>query len=342
MTKTILFLLGAGFNKDAKFESGPILGKNMHGTEYEIEVDYPIVADLIQKCFGVENIDSYTSIEELFDNSIKKKEYGPLEILSEEIMKADYHLAQRISDSENYPDNCYLNFIREYSDSTFITFNYDSLVEAILYKLNRWYPQDGYGVPVNVEIPSDRDKPRYKEKSRNLVLHLHGSFCVNTAETDYEENNSRENFKLIKLKEEPEYLFDPDSITNLFFPYDRCYPSAGNYERIENRIIAPIPDKTEGLKKNFIDHVYEKALELIEKSKIMVSIGYSFNLYDRDSFEILLRKFIDIGGSSFIIIDPCATNIYEKIRWEFPNINFIPIENSFKGWVDSNYPGIDG
>lgn len=340
MNESILFLLGAGFNKDAKFEIGPIFKPNMYGTECEVEVDYPLVSDLIQKCFKIENIESCTSIEELFDNSIKKKKYRPLEILSEEIMKADYYLAQRISDSKNYPDNCYLNFIREFSDSTFITFNYDSLVEAILFKLNRWYPQDGYGVPVKVEI-GDRNKSFRKKKSRNLVLHLHGSFCINTAELDHKKNNVIENFQWIKHKKEPEYMFDPESITNLFIPYDSCYPSAGNSERIERRIIAPVPDKAKGLKKKFINQVYKRALKLMEKSKILISIGYSFNLYDRISFEILLRKFIDIGGNSFIIVDPCAISIYEKIKCEFPNIKFIPIVSSFKSWVNSNYTGID-
>lgn len=73
MNESILFLLGAGFNKDAKFEIGPIFKPNMYGTECEVEVDYPLVSDLIQKCFKIENIESCTSIEELFDNSIKKK-----------------------------------------------------------------------------------------------------------------------------------------------------------------------------------------------------------------------------------------------------------------------------
>ena len=41
-----LFLLGAGFNKDAKKEAGKIIGHCFYKGDYEIECGYPLIDEL--------------------------------------------------------------------------------------------------------------------------------------------------------------------------------------------------------------------------------------------------------------------------------------------------------
>ena len=50
-----LFLLGAGFNADAKSEVGPVFGESIYIGWHEVECGYPLLADLWRICFGLDN-----------------------------------------------------------------------------------------------------------------------------------------------------------------------------------------------------------------------------------------------------------------------------------------------
>lgn len=170
-----LFLLGAGFSKDAKKEAGKIEG---------VDSDYPLVHELYKMCFPDKDTDSSESIEELFDAEIKQNNYEPLKKLYDTIMKADYYLANKLLLDNKCNNNCYKKFFKDFQHSSFLTFNYDSVPEAFLLQLDRWFPQDGYGVPVETELAFNTPK-EYKEKtSTSLILHLHGSFCIYTHDVE--------------------------------------------------------------------------------------------------------------------------------------------------------------
>lgn len=55
--KNPLFLLGAGFNKDAKREAGIILGQSIYIGEHEIECEYPLVNELVRICFDKDSLE---------------------------------------------------------------------------------------------------------------------------------------------------------------------------------------------------------------------------------------------------------------------------------------------
>jgi hypothetical protein len=42
--------------------------------------------------------------------------------------------------------------------------------------LGRWRPDDGFGVRLRIDLPPC--PPDLPHRSRNFVLHLHGSLCV--------------------------------------------------------------------------------------------------------------------------------------------------------------------
>ena len=328
-----LFILGAGFNKDAKREVGQVMVRNMYSIEYEIQVDYPLVYDLYKICFGLEGSEQDISIEEMISNAISENNYQPLKKLYDKISKADYYLAYKLANFEDKSINCYLKFLSEFKSSSFLTFNYDSLVETILFKLKRWYPHDGYGVPVEVEC--NKIDTGLRESSCK-VLHFHGSFCINTAEIDLIKKPG-DSILFIQEKEKPDYLFDPDRITNLFSPYNRAILGPGNLERIESRVIAPVPDKTEGLKKNFIQETYKKAKSLLMSSDTLISIGYSFNPLDKNSYESLIRSF----NGRHIIIDPNAEGIARLLKKSDYSAQFVPITSTLKEWVDDGFWRLD-
>ena len=52
-SKTPAFLLGAGFNADAKVQVGPVYGESIYIGKHEIQCAYPLLGDLAQLCFGL-------------------------------------------------------------------------------------------------------------------------------------------------------------------------------------------------------------------------------------------------------------------------------------------------
>ncbi|HEX5717298.1 MAG TPA: hypothetical protein VF179_14135, partial [Thermoanaerobaculia bacterium] len=139
-----LFLLGAGFNADAKAEVGPVYGNSIYIGRHEIDCGYPLVADLWQLCFGVANPPEGVSIESCFAEALSARNFEPMAQLAEAIMKAGYHLATHLRSNER-GTNSYAAFFRRFASCTFLTFNYDSLVEIFLSQYGIWYPYDGFG-----------------------------------------------------------------------------------------------------------------------------------------------------------------------------------------------------
>ncbi len=244
------------------------------------------------------------SIEELFRDALERKDYGPLNKLSNRLMEADYRLATRLGSPEQ--TNRYKDFFETFAGSNFITFNYDSLPEIFLHQSKCWYPHDGFGVPVEFDRipqllvkqagpvePSLGPADTYSQNSTSLVLHLHGSFCV------YSAHGTR-------------YRFDPDSISNCFLPYRRFLST----ERvpIEKRVIAPIPDKAEQLKQPFISETYSRACSLVRESGALVAIGYSFNSHDNASYGPILAALSESRDRKLSVVSPEASKLAEQIE----------------------------
>src|SRR3972149_1849849 len=334
-----LFLLGAGFNRDAKKEAGKIIGHSIYKGDYEIGCGYPLLDELYKICFHDMKINSSISIENLFAEAIKKRELDPLRLLYNTIMEADYFIINKLL-SDQPGSNCYSNFFKDFQEASFLTFNYDSLPEIFLFKLNRWFPHDGFGVPVETEFTWSAYNKYTKQNSKSFILHLHGSLCVYTHDVEVS-SSSNSNIAMIKLKGKPEFIFDPDSITDLFHPYRRVFPKIGSYEHIEMRVIAPVPDKTEGLKNTFIKQIYSKAKELLNASEVLVVIGYNFSTNDKSSYHPLLDHVSENWSGKIVIVSPNAKDIEKQLRSEYPSIKWFSVNATFKEWVDAGYIGID-
>ena len=121
-------------------------------------------------------------------------------------------------------------------------------------------------------------------------------------------------------------------------PYRRTPPTHG-YTPVQNRVVAPVPDKTEGLQGRFVRSMYERAAELIAESGKLVAIGYSFHLNDRRSYDPLLLALDHAPDPRIILVNPDATTIAARLKPQFQRAEIQPIELTFGEWVRSGFSG---
>jgi hypothetical protein len=106
----------------------------------------------------------------------------------------------------------------------------------------------------------------------------------------------------------------------------------------EERIIAPVPDKAEGLKDEFVKAVYETAETLIAQADRIAVIGYSFNPHDHASYNRLVRV---AKGRSVLVVAPDADDSIDRLRSKYPEIRWVGQSLTFKNWVGRGYPGLE-
>ena len=323
------FILGAGFNLDATSEAGPIFGESLHD---QIDCGYPLVGDALRLCFELDRAPDGKSVEDLFANASERGDYGPLRRLAGCLRKADFYIARSIASDKKL--NCYRRFFRTFAGSNFLTFNYDSLPETLLFQLERWFPHDGYGLPVATRV-LPWSKGFDGKKSSSLVLHLHGSLCIRTSE--YEARRERgEGVAWLTKRDEPLYSFDPRSIPANFRGFDAHVGT----DDIESRIIAPIPDKSRDLEEPFIRGTNENAEAMVRASDKVVAIGYSFNHYDRASYQRLLHALGKSTGRRLVVVSPDAGTIANSIRPCFPDLSIEAVDATFREWTAASFPGL--
>jgi len=312
-----VFIIGAGFNADAQ--------KYIHTINQM--VSYPLIGDLAKKCFGLDRIQEGTSIEALFQKAIDDDKPDPLGKLCDAIMVADHYLTDF---NEN---SIYQKFIRAFPDSNFISFNYDAFLEILLLKCEEWRPEDGFGLPVEVEFSRDPSSFGIPRRSRRFVLHLHGSLYVYTQEFSSSPPDQG-GIEWMKMLPEPIYLFDPDCVVSRFSPFERVPPNFG-YVHVYDRIIAPVPNKASSNKNPFVKKSFEKAIELLSSARAVIAIGYSFNPADEASYKILLST-LKKQKKALTIINPQAREIAGRLSDRF-NIECRPIQCSFFDWAQRSF-----
>ena len=165
---------------------------------------YPLASDLLKICFK-ENTNSFNkSIEELFQESIDKKEERPISNLCNYLMELDWYITPYLIKN---PNNSYVRFLRNFPESHLITFDYESLLEILLLA-------EGFGSLVMV-----------MESLFNLIGSLFGRgqnqtrkacimYCIFTVVSVYMWNifsieKKQMSCYSILQESNPKYLFDP-------------------------------------------------------------------------------------------------------------------------------------
>lgn len=327
---SLVFLLGAGFSVDAASEAG-----NPLALASGRPARYPLIYELLDVCFGKDVLPSNKSIEDLFQESIDIGERQPLDTLYDLLMEADYYITPCLRRGGSHEDNAYLRFLRYFPKVPLLTFNYDSLPEILLVGERSWSPEDGYGVSVQFQHITLRDETPYVHSSLRSVLHLHGSLCVYTSTFHIEPRQGAE-LEMVRFNSEPRFLFDPDALGHCFTPFERVLP-AETYTYVLDRVIAPVPNKADGLKGEFIATVYRQAVDFIRTANQIVTIGYSFNPNDCTSYTPLLAAAVD---KRILLVALDAVSLAERLSHEHPGIQWEAQNFSFKEWERNGYPGI--
>lgn len=314
-----LLIVGAGFNIDAN-------------SLVQSSEKYPLVADLLRICFGRDAMGDAGSIEDLFQGALDLKDREPIRKLVAAIQAADHYVAAELARSTR--ESLYHTVLRRFEGSDVLTFNYDNLVELILFHEGRWSPGDGFGVPVTFEVHHGLvQEPDLPERSAQRVLHLHGSASVYASE--YQIRRDRpERLAMIEARPEPVFVFDPDVVASDFFPIVAPYPTTG-YSLAAERVIAPIPSKASALAQPFIRATYGAAKELLSAASHLVFIGYSFNPSDEASYDPLVRDFV----GKALVVAPDANESVARLAGAYPGISWKAFGGGMQQWSESGFRG---
>lgn len=140
----------------------------------------------------------------------------------------------------------------------------------------------------------------------------------------------------------PKFMFDPHSLGTLFYPFTRAVGGLGYDSDVTERVIAPVPEKAEGLRREFVASVRTRALDLLLTHPTLVGIGYSFAESDRDTYAELLDALSRHQSPRVILVVPEAVPLAGRLREEFPKIAWEPQPMAFAEWAANGYPGLAG
>ncbi len=113
--------------------------------------------------------------------------------------------------------------------------------------------------------------------------------------------------------------------------------SRTGYVSVRERVIAPVPDKSEGLKEAFIRQSYANAVRLIEQVGSVIVIGYSFNPYDRTSYAPLVDALKQTTDRKLVIVSPQAREVAKRLSAEYPELRVHPVEKTFGQWAAESF-----
>jgi len=317
---TITFLLGAGFCQAAN-------GFRPEGTPSYVK-GYPLAADL-QSCFD-STYSFARGIESAFAEAEHRPDLSPRAVLVERLLEADHYFG---APTARDPESPYRRFVQTYPSATFLTFNYDALLEFSLLAQGRWIPSDGFGVPADSTVPAHYRTSRVASASFQPVLHLHGSLYLYPREFNIEDPG-RGGLKLITIPDTPGFCFDPNANGAHFIPFEKGTQDE-RYKLPDQRIIAPVPDKASHLTAEYVRVVYRSAISIARSTTCLVAIGYSFSPTDAVSFRPVMDALR--AGTRVRLVSGESWTI-GRLASLFPELKFSVVSSTFEAWAAAGFP----
>lgn len=332
------FLLGAGFGVDAGALVGPIEAESIYIGKYRFTCAYPLVRDLPRICFpDATPAVPVAEVEKRLGEAVQAGDNGPIDRLCHELAKADYYLAPALVGWPKRP-NPYARFFSDFPSSSFATYNYDAFVEFALFRAGRWFPHDGYGVKVAVDLGFTA-QPYEMRDSGSLVLHLHGTYLVYSYDHTFGAPD-RNGVQWMEIFDTSRFAFDPHSLGNRFYPFQRVMAGLAYRHELPDRIVAPIPDKAAGLKAEFVRGVARKAKDLIAEHGQVVAIGYAFAGHDEASYSEILETLNATSRPRAVIVSPEASAIVARLQSRYSKVDWVAVDLGFAAWVEADYFGL--
>jgi hypothetical protein len=285
----------------------------------------------VDECFN-SDYDLASGAESAFAEALKRRDTQPISRLVKLIQAADYYVGYAEAAAS---DSLYSKLLDRFTNPSFISFNYDSLIELLLLKRQCWYPHDGFGVQAEVSVPHTAGLDLTSLRSSALVVHLHGMTLLYAINFEtYSESGDQ--ISWIRKRAEPKFVFDPDALGLRFTPFERGLLGLG-YQHLCQRIIAPLPAKADALRKRYARLVYRKACELLTNATQVAAVGYSFADCDRDSFLPLLRT-LAASGMTLVVVAPTAREIIARLQEFRPRMSVSPIPLTLEEWSNHGFP----
>ena len=318
MAKSV-FILGAGFSLAAN--------RQYPQADSPLAKRYPLASELGSECFGA-SWNHSAAVEAAFEAAVRSGNREPIKRLVKLIQTADYHLGWPEAQDGR---SSYARLIDRFIGAQFLSFNYDSLLEQVLLHRCLWNPHDGFGVPVETGAAPQN----HPDISQSQILHLHGSVLLYAVEFSVSQREAADNTLWMKSLKEPRFVFDPDNLGHCFAPFEREAPGLG-YRHPDQRIIVPVPDKTQELMKPYVRAVYARAQALLGVADRAVSIGYRFAECDRASFDPLVLALVR-GGKPLCVVDPHAGEIVAALRKRYAELDVTDVRLTFEEWSESGF-----
>lgn len=233
------------------------------------------------------------------------------------------HVLNEIQNGSPCP--IYSEMVNQISEGdTLLTFNWDTILDRVLYETGRWFPDDGYGISFD-SLLDKKWRDCNSTSSFCKLLKLHGSTNwlggyvtrnlqtgkrmwmadEKTVDSHWCVVDGSEWFSTYKDRWRPgyqpfSYFFPPnDPITDLpLMPV----------------IIPPKEVKSFDEYASLFNPIWQKAQEALNEADKLVIIGYSFPPTDEHAFS-LIDQFISKHEDKMIeIIDPFSEGVVERLR----------------------------
>jgi len=363
-----LYVLGAGFGRDFNPKTFPLMSdflslarRNGH---YNPDQTHQVLASFMNRYFGspeygdIEKIMSFLALPALDDRFVPYENRSFLYDLLVRMITNSLSRAHFASSDEN-TRTVYEGFAKHLveTDSVVISFNYDLLLEKLLYEAGAWCGYDGYGAdipPISTAspLPGRRKGLNYSsyKESKVIILKPHGSISWGIPTwQDFEKAiicqddllyaPGRDFMDLMHVQ-----AVEDKTVLSISAPFTEYYRSV---------IIPPVLDKVGWYEKAAIRVIWNMAKEAVRNAENIFFIGYSMPPTDFTA-EFLFRQAIAwssvdswpiFGPPSderpkqkrVLVVNPKAAELKDRYAELFGK-DITLVAKSFKDWFYSeNY-----
>jgi hypothetical protein len=211
-------------------------------------------------------------------------------------------------------------------DDTVLTFNWDTILDRVLWESGRWHPDDGYGVTFGYVLDEAWQRtPRHVPASEHQILKLHGStnWLIPYVSFDLRNGIRRAMFRP-GTQHVPVCYFrcthDLPSYHELYAPGGPfCYDFPPNHPELpENGWLYPMivpPSRVKYYEDlpDLLPILWKTAADRMRQADEVIIIGYSFPATDEMSWE-LMEEATRWGRIRVILVDPYPDAVAQRLK----------------------------
>jgi hypothetical protein len=208
-------------------------------------------------------------------------------------------------------------------DATFITFNWDTILDRALAETGEWFPDDGYGIQFNQLLEGGWRAGR-QTTSKWQLLKLHGStnWFSPYVTLDFRDGtrkwvttSERLDWRWCLVNGNKWYDTYKDRWRPGYQPYSYFFPPNDDLGQPLMPIIIP-PTRL----KNFCEHgdlfseIWSRAESRLADATRLVICGYSFPETDNHAYELIETFLLDGRGKEIQLVDPYPSSIVDRLN----------------------------